>query len=497
MNKRRFFTILAVFGIVISACNFSAYPKQPFSGIQPTLPPSGPKAAPASNAPTPLPSRPAYKPGELVDYTAQSGDTLRALAAHFNTTIPEIMSANPIIPADATTMPRGLPMKIPIYFKALWASPFKIIADAAFVNGPAQVGFNTSAFVSSQPGWLKNYRAYVGDRYRSGAEIVDYVATNFSVSPRLLLALLEYKAGALTQPALPTQKYILGYKQLYYETPYAQLYWAANALNNGYYGWRAGSLTEFDQPNGTIVRVDPWQNAASVGIQYFFSRVSSGAEYDTAVGPDGYAKTYQSLFGDSWADDLDIIPGSLRQPDLYLPFPPDQVWTYTGGPHTGWGKGQPFAAVDFAPPSEHSGCFTPEPQNYAVAVADGLVVRSEIEGVALDLDEDGDERTGWVIFYLHLSSSTRAPLGKQLHAGDIIGEPSCEGGETTGTHVHVARKYNGEWVLADGPLAFNLEGWVTHNGSQAYQGTLTRNGLTVDACDCSNSLSQIRSDTSP
>ena len=110
------------------------------------------------------------------------------------------MAANPIIPADATTMPPGLPMKIPIYFKALWASPFKIIPDAAYVNGPAQIGFNTSAFVASHPGWLKNYVAYAGGEYRTGGEIVDYVATNYSISPRLLLAVLEYSTGALSNP---------------------------------------------------------------------------------------------------------------------------------------------------------------------------------------------------------------------------------------------------------------------------------------------------------
>lgn len=39
-------------------------------------------------------------------------------------------------------------------------------------------------------------------------------------------------------------------------------------------------------------------------------------------------------------------------------------------------------------------------------MADGLVVRSSSDGVALDLDKDGDERTGWVIFYLHLPRRT-------------------------------------------------------------------------------------------
>lgn len=48
--------------------------------------------------PTPLPTRPVYSPGELVDYTAQTGDTLPALAVHFNTTESEIRSANQSFP---------------------------------------------------------------------------------------------------------------------------------------------------------------------------------------------------------------------------------------------------------------------------------------------------------------------------------------------------------------------------------------------------------------
>src|SRR5262245_3024585 len=223
-------------------------------------------APPASNsvlenmitplAPTPIPAptseRPQYGPGELVDYTAQDGDTLLALAARFNTTVEEIMQANPIIPADATTMPVGLPMKIPIYYLALWGTTYKSIPDYAFVNGPSQVGFSSAAYVASTTGWWKNYRAYAGGRMRSGGELVDYVATNYSVSPRLLLALLEYQVGALTQPEQPAIKYLLGFRRTFYSTPYLQLVIAANTLNNGYYGWRAGHLTELELLDETI-----------------------------------------------------------------------------------------------------------------------------------------------------------------------------------------------------------------------------------------------------
>ncbi|HQV63613.1 MAG TPA: LysM peptidoglycan-binding domain-containing protein, partial [Anaerolineales bacterium] len=53
---------------------------------------------------TPIPTRTTYTPGELVDYIAQTGDTVPALAARFNTTVEEIFQANLQIPRDATTM---------------------------------------------------------------------------------------------------------------------------------------------------------------------------------------------------------------------------------------------------------------------------------------------------------------------------------------------------------------------------------------------------------
>src|SRR5512147_657904 len=67
-------------------------------------------------APEPFPTRPVYAPGELVDYIAQPGDTLTSIASHFNTKVSEILTANSFIPANATTMPPSMPMKIPIYY---------------------------------------------------------------------------------------------------------------------------------------------------------------------------------------------------------------------------------------------------------------------------------------------------------------------------------------------------------------------------------------------
>ena len=120
----------------------------------------------------------------------------------FNTTIREIREANPIIPNDASTMPPGFPMKIPIYYQSLWGTPFQIIPDSQFVYGPAQKDFDPVAFVKEQPGWLKNYTVYASGENRTGGEIVNLLAQNYSVSPRLILAMIEYQTGALTKPSL-------------------------------------------------------------------------------------------------------------------------------------------------------------------------------------------------------------------------------------------------------------------------------------------------------
>jgi hypothetical protein len=270
-----------------------------------------------------------------------------------------------------------------------------------------------------------------------------------------------------------------------------QLIWAANTLNNGYYAWRNGELTSFEHPDGRLERPDPWQNAATVALQRYFSILFGSQAFTKAIGQDGFLHTYQTLFGDPWIGVEAHIPGSLIQPEFKLPFKSGVEWALTGGPHTNWGTGLPYSALDFAPGALTGGC-TPTGE-WTTAVAPGIVARSEPNTVVLDLDGDSDERTGWVIFYFHIGTEGRALVNTQLQTGDPIGHPSCEGGRTTGTHVHIARKYNGEWISAGGILAFNLEGWVAFNGDIPYKGGLTKNSRMITASESSDSVSHIQS----
>jgi murein DD-endopeptidase MepM/ murein hydrolase activator NlpD len=435
---------------------------------------------------TPLPTREAYDPGTLLPYAAQSGDTLPAIAAHFHTTVDEIRSANPDIPPDVTTLPPGYPMQIPAYYQTLTVSPFHILPDAEVVNGPAAVDFDIRDAVEQRAGFLTGMSDYAYRRERPAWEVIDAIAQAYSIHPRLLLTLLEYQAQALTSPFAQgdATTYPLGHTSSRYRGLFRQLLWGAERLNEGYYGWRDGRLDEFETEDGLIVRPDSWQNAGTVAVQYFLAGVLNRDEFGAATGEAGLFATYVRLWGDPFAGSQDLIPGNLQQPELTLPFQPNRIWEFTGGPHASWGTALPWGALDFAPPAVAGGCA--ESGEWIAAPAAGVVARSAESSVVLDLDGDGDERTGWTIFFFHVASRDQIAVGTEVATGALLGHPSCEGGQATGTHFHVARRYNGEWLSVIGPPAFVLDGWLPTQGDAAYQGTLVKGSVTVPACTCTS-----------
>jgi hypothetical protein len=264
-------------------------------------------------------------------------------------------------------------------------------------------------------------------------------------------------------------------------------------LLTGYYGWRAGNLDSLTFPDGTTLRIAPSLNAGSVALQYFFSKHLNYADWLQAINPDtGFLSLYKSMFGDPWerADELGpLFPANLNQPTFTLPFEVGALWAFTGGPHPAWEAESAWGALDFAPAAAVTGCSVSDA--WAIAIAPGQIVRSESSYVVLDLDGDGYEQTGWVVIYQHIATKDRIPAGTWVNAGARIGHPSCEGGEATGTNLHIARKYNGEWVAAGGPLPFDLSGWIAHEGSAPYLGTLTKGDQTIIANQTGVKESQI------
>jgi len=368
--------------------------------------------------------------------------------------------------------------------------------DSEVVYSPSAVDFDVSAFVNQAGGYLKDQMEWhKSTGMKTGAEVLQRVAIENSINPRLLLALLEWHSfWVYGRPENPDQiKYPLGHIDPLDNQLYTQLIWTVNQLSIGYYAYREGRLTEIHFSDGVSIRLAPDLNAGTAALQYYFAQLYSGQAWVDALNLEtGFPALHARMFGNPWerAQTVEpLFPPGVVQPPLTLPFAPNWVWSLTGGPHGAWEHDGAFAALDFAAGANNPGCV--ESMAWVAASASGLVVRTGPGLVVVDLDGDGKEQTGWVLVYLHVATKDRIPIGSWVATGDYLGHPSCEGGVATGTHLHLARKFNGEWVPADGPLPFNLEGWIAHAGEAPYKGTLTRDGKTVIACTCSNAASFI------
>ena len=427
-------------------------------------------------------------------YYTQSGDTLPGLAKRFDVTVGDITSTM-TLPKKELIDP-GTLLIIPNNIKQGTTPNIQIMPDSEVVFTASAVDFDIPGYINKADGYLKTYSEYLGSTgWVTGAEAFRRLAYENSINPRLLLALLEYEGRWVRgQPidALHTD-YPMGYENFRYKSMFTQMVWAINQLSIGYYGWRDGSLTQLDFPDGTHLRIDPRLNAGTVAIQYLFSKLHSQTQWAQIMDPgSGFPALYVEMFGDPWprAELVDpIFPPGLKQPDLVLPFDPQIEWSYTGGPHGAWEHDGSLAAIDFAPSTDHGGCSVTE--TWVTAAAPGLVVRSEHGVVVIDLDGDGYEQTGWTMLYLHIATVDRVQVGEWVDINDNIGHASCEGGVSTGTHLHFARKYNGEWVAADGPIPFTLSGWTVVAGQKPYEGLMIRGDKTIIADPVGQSWSVI------
>lgn len=496
------FRLLLLFGLAVlslGAAGCSTEPDASLAQAQPIavtqiLPTRAPTEtlvqSQAAAIPTPEPHRPIPERGTITTtYVVRAGDTLLGIALNFSITLEALQQANRI--TNPASLQVGQRLLIPRLVQGRGPS-VRLIPDSELVNGPSAVGFDTDAFVTRQGGYLSGYREQVDGETLTGGQVVQRVADRFSLNPRLLLAALEYVGGWVTQTDLNEQQVLfpLGFRRTNRQSLYLQLSWAAARLNEGYYGWRLGSRLHVQLDDGDLAYVGERINAGTAGVQNYLAALHTRANWlrsASSDAPEAFIHTYRRLFGDPWQYDAGLpIPPDTTQPKLELPWAKGELWLLTGGPHETYGTGTPWGAVDFAPMSVQ-GC---RPlRDWVTAVADGVVARSLPGEVVQSLDPSGDERIGWSVLYLHIATDNRALQGARLRAGDRIGHPSCEGGFSTGAHVHIARKFNGEWVNAEGALPLVLGGWQAFEGAVAYEGSLVHaDGSRRVPCQCKEPL---------
>jgi murein DD-endopeptidase MepM/ murein hydrolase activator NlpD len=454
--------------------------------VRATLPPTrttpsvirpSPTAEPSNTFPNTPTLRPRATPLPVV-YFVQAGDTLRTIALRFGVLPSDIRSVdNQTLPPDGLLTP-NLQLILPVSLTDTSDSTH-LFPDSGIVYSPSFIHFDPIQYTKDQAGYLASYKSSNGSNALGPMTLRD-VAFNNSFSPKLLLALLEYTSGWVTNknPSPDTLVYPMGDKDPKQPGLSAQLVWATNLLGIGYYGWRDASLLNLNFADGDQLRLAPDLNAGTVAIMYFFARTTADrASWAQAI--NNFLALYTRMFGDPFDQAVEPLYSSeLPLTEMELPFPMGQEWVFTGGPHGAWEHDGAQAALDFAPTDSSNCAVSP---SWVTASAPGLVVRSSGNVVVIDLDGDGYEETGWDILYLHIATKDQIPQGAHVETGDHLGHPSCMGGIATGTHVHIARKFNGEWMLAGGPVPFVLSGWVCRAGKAPYEGSLSRDGTTIIA----------------
>ncbi len=516
--KRHLVVIILVLIAALIACRKQAPPAEPWNpsdqGVISTPCPTGialsggcivgsiptsawyllPTRSPDEPILTPTPDPPHIVPTlrlDPFDYTVQAGDSLATIGEHYQVAVDTIANANQLANPNALSI--GQRLVVPAPTPSGRGPSFKIIPDSELVASPFSISFDAAHFLKERSGYLSSYKEVVDRENLTSAQIIERVSMENSVNPRLLIAALEYTSHWITSPSPETtaKTYPLRYIDERYAGLYRQLSWAANQLNKGFYLWQINALPALLLVDGSIIPVDNTINAGTIGVQYFLSSLYGRTDWEFATSPDGLFKTFSDLFGYPFDATLEgLIPPDLSQPLMQLPFEPGKPWSFTGGPHGGWGDGSAWSAIDFAPPGEPMGCVLNN--EWVTAVADGKIVYSNAGVVILDLDGDSKVQTGWSVLYLHIDSQDRVKAGVDLKAGDRIGHTSCEGGLSSGTHLHLARRYNGIWIAADGIIPFNLDGWTSSGTGTEYDGFISRNNEVIEAYNGQQEENQIQ-----
>jgi LasA protease len=261
-----------------------------------------------------------------------------------------------------------------------------------------------------------------------------------------------------------------------------QASWAANHLNEGYYGEITGRLGALKFKDRSRARLAPNVNPGTAAIQNVLSYTAGWDDWQTQIGANGLVATYRTLFGDPNARAIDpLVPKDLKQPQLRLPWNDGEMWYFTGGPHSGWGDLAAWSAVDFSPSDTPGSCIPS--RLWVISAAPGKVLRAEHGRVMVSLSNGDFQGSGWTLMYMHMATAGRVNAGAQVTIGDRIGHPSCEGGDAEASHVHFARLYNGQWIGAE-TLPMVLSGWTINALDQAYEGTMARGGQSRQACNC-------------
>lgn len=357
---------------------------------------------------------------------------------------PEVERAPAPTPPGPTPTP-GLAVLAPIVERAA------IIDHARFFYAPDFYPPQIQAFLDGHPGPLKGYRAMVGSREHSFAEILVSQTSLYSLNPQVVLALIEQQSGLITSPDESPERldWALNYRgeDEHWIGFLPQLRWAIRELHRAQRDYPA-------QPQLTYADASHSPMPAGLNVGgYAVARVLAatttpeGLQAKLSGPPDSFVATFTRLFGDPrQPTTAQVAPAApfLSLP-LDRPYPITSFFDHdtpflaeSGSIVTYRGDESPTLSYD-----GHDGWdYAAMPPVPVLAAADGTVVFAghSDDGCGVAIVVIIDHGNGYRTLYWHLDEVLvePGPVKRGTQIG-VVGASGC----VTGPHLHFQVQFLG------------------------------------------------------
>ncbi|WP_444995624.1 peptidoglycan DD-metalloendopeptidase family protein [Aliikangiella sp. IMCC44359] len=296
------------------------------------------------------------------------------------------------------------------------------------------------------------------------AESISHMSGESTISPKILIALMEHQTGLISSVEvndneLSTPFGVLSQKYGFIE----QLRDVAERLSKAFY--KGHSFEETGKNQKFTTDADA-QRAIQMIFSYGFE--SNELQPGSKEQLNSFGKVFYKMFPQAinTPKEKNASAITMTAPStslLQLPYPRSSTW-YIGGSHTSTGSGNwPQSSLDM---SSGSGGWGSNTSNKWVSASAAGTVKVH-SSCSMEIFHSG----GWSTTYYHLSNirySNGAYVSKNAAIANYANNKNqalCNGGQSTGPHLHWSLKLNGQYYHLNG---VTVSGYKIKTGRYSY-----------------------------